>query len=180
MKSLLTWTERRLLRLFRKLSNRQNFHLKAEMFSFHSKYFVYQELKRAPQKLSFCFKCPDTGTVQILGNILYHILNSSSWKPNYHVQWHIPDMLRPNKRVPSGKPLRHLNFLRASLILRSEILCLQVRAPHYSSVLSPSFIFSCTTIANFFSYFKCIVSYCCSRENETWRQYPWKMRGFHL
>ena len=71
MKSLFTWTERRLLRLFRKLSNRQNFHLKAEMFSFHSKYFVYWELKRAPQKLSFCFKCPDTGTVRILGNILY-------------------------------------------------------------------------------------------------------------
>ena len=69
--SLLTWTERRLLRLFRKLWNLQNFHLKAEMFSFHSKYFVYRELKRAPQKLSFCFKCPDTGTVQILGNILY-------------------------------------------------------------------------------------------------------------
>ena len=41
------------------------------MFSFHSKYFVYRELKRAPQKLSFCFKCPDTGTVRILGNILY-------------------------------------------------------------------------------------------------------------
>ena len=35
---------------------------KAEMFSFHSKYFVYRELKRAPQKLSFCFKWPDTGT----------------------------------------------------------------------------------------------------------------------
>ena len=41
------------------------------MFSFHSKYFVYRELKRAPQKLSFCFKCPDTGTVRILGNKLY-------------------------------------------------------------------------------------------------------------
>ena len=25
----------------------------------------------APEKLSFCFKCPDTGTVRILGNILY-------------------------------------------------------------------------------------------------------------
>ena len=71
MKSLLTWTERRLPRLFRKLSNRQNFHLKAEMFSFHSKYFVYRKLKRASQKLSFCFKCPDTGTVRLLGNILY-------------------------------------------------------------------------------------------------------------
>ena len=58
MKSLLTCTERRLLRLFRKLSNRQHFHFKAEMF-------------RAPQKLSFCFKCSDTGTVRILGNILY-------------------------------------------------------------------------------------------------------------
>ena len=34
--------------------------LKAEMVSFHSKYFVYRELKRAPQKFSFCFKCPDT------------------------------------------------------------------------------------------------------------------------
>ena len=74
MKSLLTWTERRLLWLFRKLSNRQNFHLKAEMFSFHSKYFVYRELKRAPQKLSFSFKCPDTGTIQILGNILYQFV----------------------------------------------------------------------------------------------------------
>ena len=41
------------------------------MFSFHSKYFVYRKLKRAPQKLSFCFKCPDTGTVRILGNIQY-------------------------------------------------------------------------------------------------------------
>ena len=45
------------------------------MFSFHSKYFVYRELKRAPQKLSFCFKCPDTGTVRILGNILYLCFN---------------------------------------------------------------------------------------------------------
>ena len=34
------------------------------MFSFHSKYSVYRELKRAPQKLSFCFKCQDTGTVR--------------------------------------------------------------------------------------------------------------------
>ena len=74
MKSILTWTERHLPRLFRKLSNRQNFHLKAEMFSFHSKYFVYRELKRAPQKLSFCFKCPDTGSVRILGNILYFLV----------------------------------------------------------------------------------------------------------
>ena len=61
MKCLFTWTERRSLRLFRKLSTRQNFHLKAQMFSFHSKFFVYRWLKRAPQKLSFCFKCPDTG-----------------------------------------------------------------------------------------------------------------------
>ena len=52
------------------------------MFSFHSKYFVYRELKRAPEKLSFCFKCPDTGTVRILGNILYSI---SCVKCNYRV-----------------------------------------------------------------------------------------------
>ena len=31
-------------------------------------------------------------------------------------------LFRPNKRVPSGKPPRHLNFLRASLIL---ILCFE-------------------------------------------------------
>ena len=37
-------------------------------------------------------------------------------------------------------------------------------------VLSPSFIFSRITIASIFAYVKCIVSYCCSRENETWRQ----------
>ena len=47
------------------------------MFSFHSKYFVYRELKRAPQKLSFRFKCPDTGTVRILGNILYLLFFST-------------------------------------------------------------------------------------------------------
>ena len=41
------------------------------MFSFHSKCCIYRELKRAPQKLSFCFKCTDTGTVRILGSILY-------------------------------------------------------------------------------------------------------------
>ena len=37
-------------------------------------------------------------------------------------------------------------------------------------VLSSSFIFSYTAIASIFAYVKCIVSYCCSRENETWRQ----------
>ena len=53
-------------------------------------------------------------------------------------------------------------------------------ASHYSRVLSPSFIFSYTTIASIFAYVKCIVSYYCSRENETLREYPWIMRGFHL
>ena len=43
------------------------------MFSFYSKYFVYRELKRASQKLNFCFKWSDTGTGRILGNILYVI-----------------------------------------------------------------------------------------------------------
>ena len=54
-------------------------HLKDEMSSFHSKYFVYWELKTAPQKVSFCFKCPDTGTVRMLGNILYSTTNCP-WK----------------------------------------------------------------------------------------------------
>ena len=85
MKSLLTWTKRRLLQLFRKLSTRQNFHILAEMFSFHSKYFVYRPLKRAPQKLSFCFQWPHTGTGRILGNIQYSsfmgmvIMNLALW-----------------------------------------------------------------------------------------------------
>ena len=37
--------------------------------------------------------------------------------------------------------------------------------------LSTRSIFSCTTIANIFAHFKCTVSYCCSCENEAWRQY---------
>ena len=105
MKSLLTWTERRLPRLFRKLSNRQCFHLKAEMFSFHSKYFVFRDLKRAPQKLSFCLKCPDTGTVRILFNILYSLLleviftiyltrnRQSSWTSNKRENVYFPDSM---------------------------------------------------------------------------------------
>ena len=39
---------------------------------------IRDRLKRAPQKLSFCFKCPDIGTVRILGNILYQESNFSS------------------------------------------------------------------------------------------------------
>ena len=39
-------------------------------------------------------------------------------------------------------------------------------------ILSPSFIFSWTTIANISASFKCIVSYCCLWANETWRQRP--------
>ena len=45
-------------------------HFKAEMFGFRSEYFVYRKLRRAPEKLSFRFKCPDTGTVRILGNCI--------------------------------------------------------------------------------------------------------------
>ena len=48
---------------------RQNFHLKAEMFSFYSKYFVYRELKWAPHFYFIIFF--DTGTGRILDNILY-------------------------------------------------------------------------------------------------------------
>ena len=43
------------------VKTRQNLHFKAEIFSFRSKYFVYRKLKRALQKLSFCFNRPDTG-----------------------------------------------------------------------------------------------------------------------
>ena len=70
MKIWLTWTERRLLQLFLKLWARQNLHFKAEMFGFLSEYLVYRKQRRAREKLSFRFKCPDTGTVRVLGNIL--------------------------------------------------------------------------------------------------------------
>ena len=53
---------------------------------------------------------------------------------------------------------------------------LQVRTSHYSGILSPSFTFSRITIAtisaNISACFKYIVTYCCSRENETCGQYP--------
>ena len=47
-----------------------------------------------------------------------------------------------------------------------------MRTSHYSGILSLSFIFSSTTKANTSASFKCIVSYCCLWENETWRQRP--------
>ena len=56
----------------------------------------------------------------------------------------------------------------------SIITCLKLTS---SSQLSPSFIFSWTTIANISAYFKSIVSYCSSHENETWKPYHWIMRG---
>ena len=37
-----------------------------------------------------------------------------------------------------------------------------------------------TTTANICAYFKCIVSYCCSRQKITLVQHPWIMRGTHL
>ena len=67
MKIWLTWTEKRLLKLWA----RQNLHFKAEMLGFLSEYFLYRKLRRAPENLSFRFMCPDTGTVRILDNILY-------------------------------------------------------------------------------------------------------------
>ena len=53
--------------------------------------------------------------------------------------------------------------------------CLQVRASHYSGILSPSFIFSWTTIANISASFKCIVSYCCLKM-KLGDNAPWIMR----
>ena len=61
---------------------------------------------------------------------------------------------------------------KSNKVTKLKLQSLQVRGSHYSGFLSPSFIFSCTTIANIFAYVKCIVSYCCSPENKTLRQYP--------
>ena len=67
-----------------------------------------------------------------------------------------------------------------SYISIREIFCVQVRASHYSGLLSASFMFSCTKIPSIFAFVKCIVSCCCSRENETLRQYRRIIRGSHL
>ena len=57
------------------------------------------------------------------------------------------------------------------LFFSSEVSCLQVRAPLYSGYCLQASYFRETTIASIFAYLKCIVSYYCLRENETWRQY---------
>ena len=75
------------------------------MFSFHSKYFAYRELKRAPQNLSFCFKCPDTGTVQILGNILHLLLAEFSVRTvNYGASF-FPSIYGPNAKRAGHKSM---------------------------------------------------------------------------
>ena len=51
MKSLLTWTERRLLHLYLKLQTCQNLRFKVKMFSSRSRYFVNRKLKRELQKV---------------------------------------------------------------------------------------------------------------------------------
>ena len=58
-----------------------------------------------------------------------------------------------------------------------EILCLQVRAPHNSGVLSPSLIFTWT--AGTINAFEICgdVSYWFPWKNETWTQNTWIMRG---
>ena len=55
----------------------------------------------------------------------------------------------------------------------SEISCLQVRASHYPGVLSPRihiFVDNNTPVVNISAYFKCIVSYCCSRATLKWSE----------
>ena len=47
-------------------------------------------------------------------------------------------------------------------------------------VLSPSFMFLCTTIASIFAYFRCNYSYSCSRENETLETIPLNNEGLSL
>ena len=72
------------------------------MFSFHSKYFAYRELKRAPQKLSFCFKVSgywyrsDTGQHTVPAKIL-------QWLKLRNVRHEglLDPIIDTNKRQPS-------------------------------------------------------------------------------
>ena len=136
MKSLLARTERRLPRLFRQLSNHQNFHLKAEMFSFHSKYFIYRELKRAPQKLSFCFKCPDTGTV----------LTNSEGQPQMLTFVHILESCNQD----SVTVLAIINDVLKQLktAMPDDVNCLYFRQDHTGCSQSASTLLAIQKVAN--------------------------------
>ena len=75
------WISRRINKLFENPTSLSIFTLNIKQFLW--KYHILPTLfwavlillKTAPQKVSFCFKCPDTGTVRILGNILYSTTN---------------------------------------------------------------------------------------------------------
>ena len=58
----------------------------------------------------------------------------------------------------------------------SDVSSLRVKASHFSTVLSPSFIFTWKVVTNNAVEIYKNASYCCAGKYETWRQYPWIMR----
>ena len=72
----------------------------------------------------------------------------------------------------NGYLVRQLNKANIRKVFVGKISCLQVRASHYSGVLSTSFMFTRTAVtSNAFEICR-NVRYCCPRKYETWRQYP--------
>ena len=69
-----------------------------------------------------------------------------------------------------------LSVVRSIANFLSDVSSLRVKASHFSTVLSPSFIFTWKVVTNNAVEIYKNVSYCCAGKYETWRQYPWIMR----
>ena len=74
------------------------------------------------------------------------------------------------------KTCSELSVLRSIANFLSDVSSLRVKASHFSTVLSPSFIFTWKVVTNNAAEIYKNASYCCAGKYETWRQYPWIMR----
>ena len=74
------------------------------------------------------------------------------------------------------KTCSELSVLRSITNFLSDVSSLRVKASHFSTVLSPSFIFTWKVVTNNAVEIYKNASYCCAGKYETWRQYPWIMR----
>ena len=74
------------------------------------------------------------------------------------------------------KTCSELSVLRSIANFLSDVSSLRVKASHFSTVLSPSFIFTWKVVTNNAVEIYKNASYCCAGKYETWRQYPWIMR----
>ena len=96
---------------------------------------------------------------------------NASWR-----HWGTPSIFSEKESFIYLWSLEFRSWLRPRAVIRNFVFTSENLS--LFRVLSPSSTFSCTTIASLFAYFKCSVSYCCSRENETWRQYLEQWQAF--